>query len=77
MQQFAQRFFVGYNGASSLKGMGSVKSNRAGAESRAQGCILGRIVGDSLGSLVEFRSPDKILKSYPLGTREMEDGGVW
>lgn len=54
-----------------------MKSNRAGAESRAQGSLLGQIAGDSLGSLVEFQSPSKILKSYPLGPRELEDGGVW
>lgn len=69
-------FLGGYDGSSSLKGMGSVKSNRAGAESRAQGSLLGQIAGDSLGSLVEFQSPSKILKSYPLGPRELEDGGV-
>lgn len=54
-----------------------MKSNRAGAESRAQGAFLGQIIGDSLGGLVEFQSPGKIFKSYPLGPRELEDGGVW
>lgn len=29
---------------------------------------------DSLGSLVEFQAPAKILKSYPLGPRDLEDG---
>jgi len=28
--------------------------------SRAQGCLLGQLAGDSLGSLVEFRAPDDI-----------------
>jgi len=32
----------------------------AGLLSRAQGCLLGQFVGDSLGSLVEFRSADTI-----------------
>jgi ADP-ribosyl-[dinitrogen reductase] hydrolase len=33
---------------------------------RAVGCLLGQIVGDSLGSLVEFRTPDTP-PSYNLG----------
>lgn len=32
----------------------------AGAISRAQGCLLGQLAGDALGSLVEFRSPNEI-----------------
>jgi len=28
--------------------------------SRAQGCLLGQLAGDSLGSLVEFRSQEDI-----------------
>ena len=27
---------------------------------RAQGCLLGQLAGDSLGSLVEFQSPEDI-----------------
>ena len=26
---------------------------------RAQGCLLGQLAGDALGSLVEFQSPDQ------------------
>ncbi len=44
---------------------------------RAQGCLLGQIAGDSLGSLVEFMSPKEILEEYPDGVRYLEDGGVW
>ena len=29
----------------------------SGVLSRAQGCLLGQLIGDSLGSLVEFQSP--------------------
>jgi ADP-ribosylglycohydrolase len=29
--------------------------------SRAEGCLLGQLAGDSLGSLVEFKSPEEIL----------------
>lgn len=45
--------------------------------SRAQGCLLGQLAGDALGSLVEFQSPDEIRRSYPDGLREMADGGTW
>jgi ADP-ribosyl-[dinitrogen reductase] hydrolase len=44
---------------------------------RAQGCLLGQLVGDALGSLVEFGSPEEIARRYPNGVRELEDGGVW
>jgi ADP-ribosyl-[dinitrogen reductase] hydrolase len=44
---------------------------------RAQGCLLGQLAGDSLGSLVEFQSPDQIRKTYPEGVRELADGGTW
>lgn len=45
--------------------------------SRAQGCLLGQLAGDALGSLVEFKSPAAILTLYPDGVRELEDGGTW
>ncbi len=44
---------------------------------RAQGCLLGQIIGDSLGSLVEFKSPGEIAALYPGGVRRLQDGGVW
>lgn len=45
--------------------------------SRAQGCLLGQLAGDALGSLVEFQSPNEIRRSYPDGVRELADGGTW
>jgi ADP-ribosyl-[dinitrogen reductase] hydrolase len=45
--------------------------------SRAQGCFLGQLAGDSLGSLVEFKSKQEIRRTYPNGIRELEDGGTW
>lgn len=45
--------------------------------SRAEGCLLGQIAGDSLGSLVEFQSPSDIRRRYPDGVRELADGGTW
>ena len=45
--------------------------------SRAQGCWLGQLCGDSLGSLVEFQSATEIKTDYPNGVREMRDGGTF
>lgn len=45
--------------------------------SRAQGCLLGQLAGDALGSLVEFQSPEQIRRKYPDGVRELADGGTW
>jgi ADP-ribosylglycohydrolase len=45
--------------------------------SRAQGCLIGQLAGDALGSLVEFRTPGEIVKLYPKGVRDMADGGTW
>jgi ADP-ribosylglycohydrolase len=45
--------------------------------SRAEGCLLGQLAGDSLGSLVEFQSPEQIRRKYPDGVRKLADGGTW
>ena len=39
--------------------------------------MLGQLAGDSLGSLVEFQSPERILRSHPSGVRELADGGTF
>ena len=44
---------------------------------RAQGCFLGQLAGDALGSLVEFQSPAQIKRRYPDGVRHIADGGTW
>ncbi len=44
---------------------------------RAQGCLMGQLAGDALGSLVEFQSPETIRRRYPGGVRELADGGTW
>ena len=44
---------------------------------RAQGCLMGQFVGDSLGALVEFKSEDEIKILYPLPPRLLADGGTW
>jgi len=45
--------------------------------SRAQGCLLGQLAGDALGSMVEFRTVEEIRREYPQGLRELADGGTW
>jgi ADP-ribosyl-[dinitrogen reductase] hydrolase len=44
---------------------------------RARGCFYGQLIGDALGSLVEFQSPERIAMQYPDGVRELHDGGTW
>ncbi len=45
--------------------------------SRAQGCLLGQLAGDALGSLVEFQTAEQIRQDYPDGVRELAAGGTW
>ncbi len=45
--------------------------------SRAQGCLLGQIAGDALGSQVEFCAPEEIRTRYPDGLRDLAPGGAW
>jgi len=52
-------------------------TDEAGMLSRARGCFMGQLAGDSLGSLVEFKSADEIRRLYPGGVRELADGGTW
>jgi ADP-ribosyl-[dinitrogen reductase] hydrolase len=44
---------------------------------RAQGCLLGQVIGDSLGSLVEMKPANEIARLFPRGVRELADGGVF
>ena len=47
-------------------------------KSRAQGCLLGQVCGDALGSEVEcFADPDAIRSAFPGGVREMRGGGAF
>jgi ADP-ribosylglycohydrolase/fructose-1,6-bisphosphatase/inositol monophosphatase family enzyme len=48
-----------------------------GLVSRAQGCLLGQLAGDALGSRVEFQRADDIARAHPDGVREIVDGGTW
>jgi ADP-ribosyl-[dinitrogen reductase] hydrolase len=44
---------------------------------RAQGCLLGQLAGDALGSMVEFKSGAEIARRYPGGLRRIEPSPVW
>jgi ADP-ribosyl-[dinitrogen reductase] hydrolase len=44
---------------------------------RAVGCLIALVAGDSLGSLVEFETPDQIARRFPNGVRNFADGGTW
>ena len=44
---------------------------------RAQGALLGQVIGDSLGSLVEMKPAPEIARLYPQGVRALADGGVY
>lgn len=44
---------------------------------RAQGCLLGQLAGDALGSAVEFQDAGRIRRAWPDGVRDLIDGGTW
>ncbi len=44
---------------------------------RALGCMLGMVIGDSLGSQVEFQSAAAIGTAYPRGVRDLAPSPVW
>ncbi len=44
---------------------------------RALGCMLGQVIGDSLGSQVEFQTAETIRTTYPDGVRDLDDSPVW
>lgn len=45
--------------------------------SRAQGCLMGQLVGDALGSQVEFKTPEEIRALFPNGVRELQGSPIW
>jgi ADP-ribosylglycohydrolase len=44
---------------------------------RALGCMLGMVIGDSLGSQVEFKTAAIIAAAYPHGVVDLADSPVW
>ena len=57
--------------------LGFPRKNQQTKLSRAQGALLGQVIGDSLGSLVEGKPAPEIAQLYPEGLRELADGGVY
>jgi ADP-ribosylglycohydrolase/fructose-1,6-bisphosphatase/inositol monophosphatase family enzyme len=49
----------------------------AGRLMRGQGCLLGHLAGDALGSQVEFEAAAAIRTRHPDGVRHLADGGCW
>jgi ADP-ribosyl-[dinitrogen reductase] hydrolase len=44
---------------------------------RVQGCWLGQLTGDALGSMVEFKQASWLRQRYPQGLREIGPSPVW
>lgn len=44
---------------------------------RALGCMLGMVIGDALGSQVEFQTRDAIQAAHPDGLLDLADSPVW
>src|SRR5438132_717002 len=57
--------------------LGFPRTENPGRLSRATGCLLGQVIGDSLGSRVEQKPAAEIAQLYPRGLRELGDGGVY
>ncbi len=49
----------------------------AGQLARARGCLLGQLIGDALGSQVEFLDPVTIRERHPDGVRVFFPSPVW
>lgn len=49
----------------------------SGVLSRAQGCLMGQLSGDALGSQVEFQREEALRARFPSGLRVIDDGGCW
>jgi ADP-ribosyl-[dinitrogen reductase] hydrolase len=44
---------------------------------RAIGCLLGQVIGDALGSQVEFQPAGEIARAHPDGVRALRDSAIW
>lgn len=56
--------------------LGFPRRNRPLELARAQGCLLGQAIGDSLGARVESKSAAEIAQLFPQGVRSLADGGM-
>jgi ADP-ribosylglycohydrolase/fructose-1,6-bisphosphatase/inositol monophosphatase family enzyme len=78
--QLAQHDWKSLENEPPLKARVALGFPRKGSEAvlaRAQGCLLGQVIGDSLGSLVEFKDAAEIARLFPRGVRALADGGVF
>jgi ADP-ribosylglycohydrolase len=78
--QLARHDWTGLQGEPPLKAritLGFPRKADEAALARAQGCLLGQVIGDSLGSLVEFKAASEIARLFPGGVRALADGGVY
>lgn len=57
--------------------LGWPRQTGSGPLDRAIGCLLGLIIGGSLGCLVKNQPPRTIASAYPAGIRELHDRGAW
>jgi ADP-ribosyl-[dinitrogen reductase] hydrolase len=57
--------------------LGFPRKNDPARLSRATGALLGQVIGDSLGSRVEFKDAAEIRKLFPEGVRDLADGGLY
>ena len=57
--------------------LGFPRKQDAARLARAQGVLLGQVIGDSLGARVEFKPAVEIAEHFPAGVRDLDDGGVY
>src|SRR5258706_5656575 len=57
--------------------LGFPRKNLEQKLARAQGAMLGQVIGDSLGARVEAKPANEIARLYPGGLRELAVGGVY
>jgi ADP-ribosylglycohydrolase/fructose-1,6-bisphosphatase/inositol monophosphatase family enzyme len=69
-----ERFNLAFSPAEPVPGETEADNGRL---RRAQGCWLGQLAGDALGSMVEFLSADEIRRRYPEGLTEFGPSPVW
>jgi ADP-ribosylglycohydrolase/fructose-1,6-bisphosphatase/inositol monophosphatase family enzyme len=56
--------------------VGFPRRERARELARAQGCLLGQAIGDSLGARVKAKRAAEIARLFPQGVRNLADGGA-
>ena len=44
---------------------------------KAQGCLMGQVVGDALGSPFEFKTKERVKELFPDGVKDIEGSKLW